>query len=162
MFVTAYSKDRRSTATTPSGTELEPTYAYEIDKKGLKELRENGKKNVYEAIQEHLEETKIENVIQSVIAGDTSVLRPNVIYDDITGMPNNLMDAMNQIHALEDTYANLSQEVKAQYPTLESFVTAAGSEAWMIANGYIQQEQKLETEQTLIKEQIKEATPNES
>lgn len=162
MFVKAYSKERRSNLSTPSGTELETTYAYEVDKKGMKNLVENGKKNVYEEIQEHLEDTKIENIIANVVAGDTSALRSDVIYDDITGMPNNLLDAMNQVHALEETYANAPASVKEMFPTLESYVTQAGSEAWMIANGYIQQEQHLQTETEKIAKEVKETTPNES
>lgn len=138
MIISAYSNERRNTNTTPTGTELETTYGYDIDKKGLKILKENGTKNVYEKIQEYLEETKIENVIQKVIAGDTSVLRPDAIYEDISEYPNNLMDAMNQIKALENTYDGLNQELKEKYPTIQDFVMKSGTASWMEDMGYIQ------------------------
>lgn len=137
-FISAYSKERRSKANTPAGDHLEKTYGYEVDKKGLKMLVENGVKNVYEKIQEYLEETKIENVIQRVIQGDETVLRPNGIYEDITKYPNTLMDAMNQIHALENTYDSLSKELKEKYPTIQDFVEKSGTATWMEDLGYIQ------------------------
>lgn len=138
MIISAYSTERRNTSTTPTGTELETTYGYDIDKKGLKVLKENGTKNVYEKIQEYLEETKIENVIQKVVAGDTSILRPDAIYEDISEYPHSLMDAMNQIKALENTYDGLSQELKEKYPTIQEFVMKSGSATWMEDMGYIQ------------------------
>lgn len=145
MIISAYSEERRNKAKTPCGTQIEKTYGYEIDKKGLKTLVENGSKNVYEKIQEYLEETKIENVIARVIAGDTSMLRPDAIYEDLSNMPNNLMDAMNQIKALENTYDNLSTEMKEKYPTIEDFVTKAGNTTWMEDMGYIQRSHETET-----------------
>lgn len=148
-FISAYSEERRSKTNTPSGEQLEKTYGYEVDKKGLKMLVENGVKNVYEKIQEYLEETKIENVIQRVIQGDETVLRPDGIYEDITKYPNTLMDAMNQIHALENTYDSLSKELKEKYPTIQDFVEKSGTATWMEDLGYIQRvNQETSTENT--------------
>lgn len=159
MFITAYAKERRCTTPSPSGSELETTYGYEIDKKGMKVLKPNGTKNVYEKIQEYLEDSKIENVIQRVIAGDTSVLRPDAIYQDITNMPKNMIDAMNQIKALEKTYNDLPKEIKDKYQTIEDFVQASGTEAWMRDMGYISEPVPVETP---IIEKREEALPNES
>lgn len=158
MFITAYSEERRNKKKTPGGAETEPTYSYEVDKKGLKVLKQTGTKNVYEAIQEYLEETKIENVIQRVVAGDTSVLRPDAIYQDITNMPTNMIEAMNQIKNLEDTYNGLSDELKNKYQTIEDFVQASGTENWMKDMGYITEPVPVEVP---IIEKREEATPNE-
>lgn len=158
MFITAYSEERRSKKYTPAGTETEPTYSYEVDKKGLKVLKKTGTKNVYEAIQEYLEDTKIENVIQRVVAGDTSVLRPDAIYQDITNIPTNMIEAMNQIKNLENTYNELSNELKNKYPTIEDFVQASGTENWMKDMGYISEPIPVETP---IVEKREEAIPNE-
>lgn len=159
MFIAAYAKERRSDAPSPSGSEIETTYGYEVDKKGMKVLKPNGTKNVYEKIQEYLEETKIENVIQRVIAGDTSVLRPDAIYQDITNMPTNMIDAMNQVKALEKTYNELPKEIKDKYQTIEEFVQASGTEKWMKDMGYITEPIPV---QTPIVETREEAIPNES
>lgn len=158
-FITAYSNERRSNLPTPGGEEIEKTYGYEVDKKGLKVLKENGKKNVYEAIQEYLEETKIENIIQRVVQGDTTVLRPDAIYQDITNMPTNMIDAMNQVKALEKTYDNLPKEMKEKYPTIEDFVQSSGTEKWMKDMGYITEPVPFETP---IIEKREEEIPNES
>lgn len=168
MFITAYSKERRNNNSTPCGNDLEPTYGYEVDKKGLKVLKENGKKDVFSEIQTHLEDTKIENVIQRVIAGDESILRPNAIYGDISEHPKNMIEAMNMIHSLENTYSQLSDDAKKLYPTIESFVENAGTENWMRVNGYIKNNttpivnEKLLTTETTIANAIDKEVPNES
>lgn len=166
-FYSAYNLPKNKKYTL-SGEEEETTYSYEIDKKGMKNLQATGKTNVYEKIQTYAEETKIENVIQRVIAGDESVLRPDAIYADITNHPKNLLEAMEQIHNLENTYNNLTEEIKEKYPTLESWVTEAGTYDWMKLNGYIQEKQETNIQENLItknqelNKQIKEVTPNES
>lgn len=167
-FASAYSKARRSDLCTPCGEELETTYGYEVDKKGLKQLVPNGQKNVWEKVQEYAEEVKLENVIARVTTGDTSMLRPDAIYQDITDAPKSMIEAMNQVHALEETYANLSNEAKQKYPTIESYVQAAGTAEWMEMNGYIVNDTTPmegvvhnQTANEKIAEAVKEATPNE-
>lgn len=169
IFYSAYNLPKREDLMfSPSGEELENTYAYEVDKKGMKQLQKTGKTNVYEKIQMFAEETKIENVIQRVIAGDESVLRPNNIYADVSQHPKNMLEAMQQIHNLEKTYNELSQEVKEKYPTLESWVENSGTADWMKLNGYIQEtpemapvQDNLQTATQTIAKEVKEATPNE-
>lgn len=161
MIIKPYTDERRSKAKTPAGKEIEPTYGYEIDKKGQKSLVRNGETDVYEKIQEYLEETKIENVIQRVVAGDTSVLRPDGIYEDITNMPSNMLDAMNQIKALENTYENLNEEMKKKYPTIEDFVEKSGQIDWLTDMGYIEQT-NIENFTKAAEEPKKEEKANES
>lgn len=168
MFNSAYShKPLEERLSTPCGNEIEIRYGYEVDKKGLKVLVENGTENVYDKIQTYLEETKIENVIQRVIAGDESVLRPDAIYADISEHPKDMLTAMEQIHNLEQSYSELPEEVKKEYPTIQSWVENAGTHEWMKLNGYIQEapeivtQEKLQTQTDVIANQVKESTPNE-
>ena len=144
MFYSAY-KHKKEKIASPSGEMLETRYAYEVDKKGMKNLVEKEKENVYEKIQTYLEETKIENVIQRVISGDESVLRPDAIYADISQHPKDMLTAMEQIKGLENSYSELSNEVKEKYPTLESWVMNAGTEDWMKLNGYIKETPEIAT-----------------
>lgn len=169
-FYSAYNLPKREDLKfSPSGEELENTYAYEVDKKGMKQLQKTGETNVYEKIQMYAEETKVENVIQKVIAGDESVLRPNNIYADISKHPKDMLEAMEQIHNLENTYNELSNKIKEKYPTIESWVENAGTMDWMKLNGYIEEtpqittvQDNLQTETQTIAKQVKEVTPNES
>lgn len=168
-FYSAYDlPEKENISYSPSGEENENTYAYEVDKKGLKQLVKTGETNVYEKIQAYAEETKIENIIQRVIAGDETVLRPNNIYADVSQHPKDMLEAMEQIHNLENTYNELSKEIKEKYPTLESWVENSGTSEWMKLNGYIQEtpqmipiQDNLQTETQTIAQEVKETTPNE-
>lgn len=81
MFKTAYSGRERYI--TPSGDRIETRYGY--NKKG--ELEATGTEDIYEKIQECAEETKIENILKRLTAGDTTVLRPDGIYEDVSMVP---------------------------------------------------------------------------
>jgi hypothetical protein len=137
-FRTAYEPRERHYISTGNG--YEPEYAYEINKQGQKELVKIGEINVYEMIQSHYEETKIENILASVAAGDTSMLRPDGIYADITGQPKSLLEARQQIQHLENMWYGLPAETREKYDNnLEKFVNESGSEKWLKDMGYIKE-----------------------
>lgn len=152
-FLTAYGE--RKSVTTPTGDKFENEYGYEINKNGQKILTITGETNVYEKIQEQLEETKIENVLQRVVAGDTTVLRPDGIYQDITEMPNNLIEARRMMQSLENTWNTLPNEIKQHYDfDLEKFIGQSGSEKWLVDMGILVPETP--TPVTETKEETKE------
>lgn len=135
-FRTAYSGQKRTTC--PAGKETRETYAYEINEKGQKELKSNGTINVYEEIQAELEETKIENVLKRVAAGDMSDFRPTGIYQDITKIPNNLIEAKKEMQKLENVWNELPKETKAKYNwSVDEFISKAGEETWLVDMGLI-------------------------
>lgn len=155
-FLTAYGE--RKKVTTPTGEKFEHEYGYEINKNGQKILTITGETNVYEKIQEQLEETKIENVLQRVVAGDTTVLRPDGIYQDITEMPNNLIEARRMMQSLENTWNTLPNEIKQHYDfDLEKFIGHSGSEKWLVDMGILVPEKaETPTPATETKEETKE------
>lgn len=115
----------------PTGDGTENNYGYEINKTGQKVLVITGKTNIYEKIQENLEATKIENVLKSVINGDTSSLRPDGIYGDTTESPKNLIEARRMILNLENTWNSLTSEQKRKFDNdVEKFVAESGSVEW--------------------------------
>lgn len=137
-FRTAYSGQKRTTC--PTGKETKKTYAYEINEKGQKELKVNGMQNVYEEIQAELEETKIENILKRVASGDMSDFRPTGIYQDITEIPNNLIEAKKEMQKLENFWNELPKEVKAKYNwSVDEFIANAGKETWLKDTGLINQ-----------------------
>lgn len=137
-YRTAYSEQKKSH--TPTGKMLEPTYGYEVNKQGQKILVCTGQTNVWEKIQESLEESKIENILKRVAAGDNSVFRPDAIYQDLTIMPKNLIEAKQMMQQLENTWNGLPTDIKNKYDNdLELFIAKAGSEKWMKDMGIIQE-----------------------
>lgn len=126
---------------TEAGRALQDTFGYEIDKFGQKVLIKTGETDLYAKIQESLEETKIENILKSVMAGDTSVLRPDGIYEDISNMPKNLIEARQAMQNLENLWNTLDKEIKEKYDwSVEKFIGASGSETWLKDMGIIKTE----------------------
>lgn len=138
LFRTAYGKHPRGVIATGNGHEIE--YGYEINKTGQKVLVQKGLKDVYTKIQEAVPETLIENILARVGAGDNTVLRPSGVYMDCTEQPRNLIEARQMILNLENTWASLSAEQRADFDNdVEKFVAESGSENWFKKLGMIKE-----------------------
>lgn len=157
-FKTAYSEKERVIA--PAGSEIEDIYEYQIDNKGRKKLVKTGEKNIYEEIQSHLESTKIENVLARVAVGDYSDFRPDGIYADVSEIPNNLVQAKQEMQKIENLWNTLPNDVKSKYNfDVNQFMAEAGTEAWMIDAGLLN---LTTTESTTTSEDIKVDTTVET
>lgn len=149
-FLTAYG-DRKKTST-PTGTMFEPKYEYKINRLGQKKLEVVGEINIYEEIQSYAEESKLENILARCIAGDTSVLRPDGIYADITNMPHNLLEARQSMQNLENTWNNLPVEIRAKYNhSVDEFIGKSHTTEWQRDMGLLETEIK-ETPITTVAE----------
>ena len=135
-FKTAYGEHPTSSEAT--GKPTIETWGYEINDIGQKELVITGETNVYDKIQEALEETKIENVINRVIAGDVTVMRANGQYIDTTQIPNNMIEVRKTMQNLENTWQGLPQEMRNKYNnSVDAFIAAAGTNDWLTDMGVI-------------------------
>lgn len=137
IFKTAYGE--RDKQYSEPGSEMHDQFGYEIDKYGQKVLVKTGEFNMYEMIQESLEETKIENILQRVAMGDNSVMRPDGIYADLTEAPKNLIEARQQMQKLENLWNGLDNEIKKKYDfSVDKFIGASGTESWLLDMGLIE------------------------
>lgn len=135
-FRSAYSGQVRINC--PSGSETKKTYAYSINEKGQKVLEVNGEENIYEEIQAQLEETKIENILRRVASGNMSDFRPDGIYQDITQIPNNLIEAKKEMQKIENLWNGLTNEIKSKYDwSVDQFIAKAGEKSWLEDLGWI-------------------------
>lgn len=160
-FRTAYSKPQRHNA--PSGDGTEKEFGYGVDNYGRKILKETGTKNVYEEIQSHAEEVKIENILARAAIGDMSDFRPDGIYQDVTNMPNNMIEARKQMVALENTWNGLSAELKEKYNwSMEEFISKAGEKSWLVDMGLAKEDVIIEKTPTLEAAEVKVEVPKES
>lgn len=117
---------------TPAGNPIVKKYEHRIDDFGAKKLKEIGERNIYEEIQEYLEDSKIENLINRVISGDVSMLRPDGQYIDLTAMPKNMIEAQQIINDLQNTWKGLPVDLRAKYNhSVEEFIGASGTAEWM-------------------------------
>lgn len=137
-FRTAYSGQVRHT--TEPGRAMQNEYGYVIDKYGRKVLVKTGETDQYETIQEALEETKIENILQRASIGDMSVFRPDGIYEDLTQLPTNLIEARRAMQNLENLWETIPNNIKNKYNNnLEEFIGASGSDSWLKDMGLIKE-----------------------
>ena len=160
LFKTPYGERERNHV--PSGDGIMENYAYEIDKFGRKVLVKTGETNLYEKIQENLEETKIENILKRSSIGDMTDFRPDGIYADLSNMPNNMIEARQAIQKMENMWATLPNEVKEKYNyDVGEFVAASGSEKWLRDLGLLANKETTEETITESNENVKEEKADE-
>lgn len=141
---------------TPTGEKEENVWELKIDEKGNETFYISGKTNVYDKIQAHLEETKLENILAKCIdMGDTTLLdQRKGFYADITEMPKTWIEAQNKLINAENIFNNLPLEIRKKYNNnFNKYLAEVGSETWLENMGLLKEETK-ETE--IKKEEVKE------
>ena len=122
----AFPKKKKS----ESGRKYLNTYQEEIDKEtGKKHLIKSGETNIYAMIQEDLEASKIENILQRVALGDLNALnQKETLYVDATNMPKTLMEAQNIVLKAKQEFERLPLEVRKEFDnSAEKYVSEMGT-----------------------------------
>lgn len=115
----------------PVGDIYAPVYQIELDANGSKIVVEAGQTNLYDKIQSHLEQSKVENVVRRLSVGDTSMLRPEGVYADVTDLPNDLAGMQNLILRVKSEFDKLPLDVRKAYDfSAEKYVADYGSDEW--------------------------------
>lgn len=131
-YASAYNPGKKNPS--PSGEKFESTYEMDIDENGHKILKKSPlKENVYEKIQESLEETKIENIIRRAVGGDpTAMAVTQGEYFDATDAPTSLAEAQQMIiHATEEFY-KLPLEIREKFDhSPEMYINEYASDKWI-------------------------------
>lgn len=126
----------------PTGSKFHKTYEITVDELGHKTLKENGSTNTYAKIQEHLEETLIENILQRAALGDEEALnRVQSQYLDTTDMPKTLAEAQNKILSIKNEFEKLPVEIRREFDfSPEKYIQEYGTKSWMKTLGFIKEE----------------------
>lgn len=123
----------------PVGDIYAPVYQIELDANGSKIVVEAGQTNLYDKIQSHLEQSKVENVVRRLSVGDTSMLRPEGVYADVTDLPNDLAGMQNLILRIKSEFDQLPLDVRKAYDfSAEKYVADYGSDEWRKVMGIVQ------------------------
>lgn len=126
-----YSKfDIPTKVKTTTGRRYLNTYQEEIDKEtGKKHLVKNGETNIYSMIQEDLEGSKIENILQRAAMGDLKALnQKETVYVDATNMPKNLMEAQNIVIKAKQEFEKMPLEVRKEFDnSAEKYISEMGT-----------------------------------
>lgn len=115
---------------TESGRRYLNTYQEEIDPEtGKKHLVKSGETDVYAMIQEDLEDTKIENILQRAAMGDLKALNQReTLYVDATNMPKTLMEAQNVVLKAKQEFDKLPLEVRKEFDnSAEKYISEMGT-----------------------------------
>lgn len=140
-FYTAYHRPKAKEA--PAGSKFEETYEMDIDENGHKTLTKSERlENVYEKIQESLEESKIENIIRRAIGGDPTALAVTEgEYFDATDAPTSLAEAQKMIIQATEQFYKLPLSVREKFNhSPEQYIHEFGSEEWTKKIGIKSQE----------------------
>lgn len=114
-----------------AGSPFENTYQEQINKKsGKKELVKIGETNVYERIQQDLEQSKIENIINRIAKGDLEVFKEaRLTYVDEEDFPHSLMEAQNIVVKAKAEFDKMPTKVKELFHNSpEEYVSQIGTE----------------------------------
>lgn len=116
----------------PAGSKYLSTYTLSTEE-GRMKLQKTGKTNIYDMIQEDLEDSKIENIVKKVMLGDLSVLRQSEPqYIDASTIPNNLMQVQNIIVRMKEEFEKMPIEVKEKFNnSAEEYVNEMGSKEFL-------------------------------
>lgn len=114
---------------TPEGSIYRNIYQECLDDQGRLSLERVGQTNVYEKIQEDLEQSKIENILHAVAMGDLNALKQReATYCDATTMPKSLREAQDLVIRLRDEFYTLPLEVRKEFENSpEQYVSEMGT-----------------------------------
>lgn len=133
------------------GERYAPVYTPDISEDGIITLVETGKKDLFEIHQADEPVCNINNIVARFLAtGDSSVINQvNGFYDDFTGAPKSLAEAMSTLTRAEGVFAQLPVEIREKFDhNFYKFVASAGSkEFWeLFAPKSVESEVKTDAE----------------
>ena len=136
MFETRYRVPRRVFA--DPGDPIKITYSPEFDKRGVMTLVETGKENLYEFIQSHKDSVDIHKIMERFERGDVNALsKVQAVYADLSEMPTNYADMLNQVIAGEKMFNDLPIATKEKFgQNFNVWMSTLGSEEWANNMGY--------------------------
>lgn len=155
-FKTQY--DVRQRRRSDPGDPIKVTYSGRYDENGRVILEETGKVNLYDEIQSHADSVNLNLILKRFTEGDTSALsRVQGFYADLTQMPTNLAESLNQIKIAEETFNALPVEERAKFDhNLGQFLASIGTPEFYDALGIeVKSDAKVEPD-VVEKEVVKE------
>lgn len=122
---------------TEPGDPIKILYGLEVDKKGVTQLVEKGKYDLYEYIQSHADSVDIHKILERFQNGDIDALNKyQGYYGDITEAPKSFADALNSVIKAKDLFNSLPLEVRARFDhSPEQFIAALGTDKFNEAVG---------------------------
>lgn len=114
-FYSAY--NRPATIVAPNGDEEQVSYIEVRDPiTGMSRLEETDRMNIPDYINSFLEDTKIENILDRCMRGDTSALeRMAGYYADVTNVPTSIAEIYSNLKRCEADFEKLPAKMKEAF-----------------------------------------------
>lgn len=123
----------------PTGEKIEMRHNPYMKENGRRELKKDRAINIYDLIQSHAEECKIENIIRRAVEGDYSILQKrHGQFMDITGCPSSIAEAQQFIINTKEEFEHLPKEIKAKFeynPEVYIAEMSNNTEGWLEKTG---------------------------
>lgn len=108
----------------PAGSGERDRYVKDVSQNPPR-LKKVGTTNQQALIQSYADECDVNRIVARYEAGDLSVLgRVQGIYADVSGYPDNSVEALNLGNTVKSLWDNLSPEEQAKFGSQEAFVNA--------------------------------------
>lgn len=120
--------------------DYQPVY----DVRGIWHLEEKGKTNKYLEIQSHADSCDLNILMARYRNGETDVLsRIQGVYGDVSQVPRNYAELMNQMLKAQEMFNGLSPDVREKYGnSVEQFMASLGTKEGWEAIGFKQQQEE--------------------
>lgn len=117
---------------TAPGEAVVATYSPEYDKSGALQLVQDGEHNLYEEIQSHRDSTDLSLILNRYFNGDpTALSRVQGTYMDVTGLPDNIHEAMTLVDNARRDFDTLPPDIKQLFDNdANQFLSSLGTEDW--------------------------------
>lgn len=117
------------------GNEFHITYSGDIQPSGEIKLVESGKTNIQEEIESYRKSTELSVILDRFNMGDLKALhRYEEIYEDVSAVPVNLLDAQSRLDNLKIQFDLMPIEIKNKFDNnFNLWLGSAGSQEWFKA-----------------------------
>ncbi len=134
LYAALYSGNRSRIASSAGSREV-PQYTGVYKADGRLYVEEVGKKNLYAEIQSHKQSTDLSFIITRYMNGDPAALsRAQGMFVDITQMPSNMHDIVNNMRAAEADFLRLPPDIKEKFGNdFHRFLMTLGTDDWNAA-----------------------------
>lgn len=135
-YATVLSPDSREAFRSSGvGSGVVQLFRAEYDKTGVLQLVPDGEHDLYAEIQSHAASTDMQLILSRYFSGDPSVLsRVQGAYMDITGMPDNIHDALALMDNAKSDFDRLPPAIRDKFGNdVNQFLSLLGTEQWFEA-----------------------------
>lgn len=121
------------------GSRFKPVYSPFVDDDGVLKLDKISEINLYNEIQSHSDSCDINLLISRFMSGETDVFeRVKGFYADVSDIPDNYSEILNNQLKAEDFFNHLPVDVKKRFNnSFNEFICSVGDDDFLVRAGFV-------------------------